>query len=277
MEHVWVTYRTGEAVYMLSGFFRGPDVMGWHAVMLTMVASLLAVRARGWKRLAWFALALWGLPNVWLCGRRKMLSMLPIFWGLLLLVSFRVRGAKRSLSAIGVALLLLGAGWYGVSGGQKVTALDTYYLTTIDEWDEQMWRHGVLAVVGTVRQAGFWGYGLGMSQQGLHHIAAEKPLVWQESGPSKLFAELGVPGALLFLALGFSLLRTIFSVVRLRASSPSFLLSAGLLAILGANLATAVVSAQIYGDPFIVIFLGFLTGLALSGARADPAAEEVAT
>ena len=36
---------------------------------------------------------------------------------------------------------------------------------------------------------------------------------------------------------------------------------------LGANAASAIVSAQIFGDLFIVLFLAFLMGLLLSGGR----------
>ena len=70
MGHVWVTHRTGAAVYMLAGFFRGPDVMGWHAALVFMVSVIMAFRARGAARWLWIALAVWGVLNIWLCGRR---------------------------------------------------------------------------------------------------------------------------------------------------------------------------------------------------------------
>lgn len=266
--HVWVTHRIGEAVYMRAGFFRGPDVMGWHAAMLMMIAGLMAIRSRGRVRAAWIALAIWGFLNLWLCGRRKMIAMLPVFWGCLLYLFFRFRHQRRLFSAAGILLLVFGFGWYATTQVYPTEALDTFYLTTLDEFDDQLLNHGVHAVIETVRQAGFWGYGLGMSQQGVHHIQAETPRLWQESGPSKIVAEFGVPGAMLFFVLGFILFRTLLVVVQMNRSSASFTLSAGIFSLLIANLLSAVVSAQIFGDPFIALFVAFLTGLALSPSAA---------
>ncbi len=273
--NIWVTYRTGEAVFMLAGFFRGPDVMGWHATLLFMVAVMLAIRARGWRRGLWIALAVWGLICLWLCGRRKMLSMIPVFAGCYLLLIFRFRGIRRLALAVSLTLLIAGMGWYGIARLYPDSAVETFYLTTFDEYGDQLWQHSYATVQGTLGQAGFWGYGLGMSQQGIHHIQADKPNVWQESGPGKMLAELGAPGALLFLTIGVVLLRTAYQVIRRSADRTAFYLHAGLFAILIANVSAALVSAQIYGDPFIAILLAFLAGLLLGGARnpvrpADP-------
>jgi hypothetical protein len=271
---LWVTYRTGEAVYMFSGFFRGPDIMGWHAVMLTMVSSFMALRSRGWVRGFWIALSIWGILNVWICGRRKMISMLPFFWGFLLLLIYKIRSARRAVPAAGMLLVVLGLGWYGISSTYHTTAVDRFYLTTLNEWDDQLSRHGVGAIVETVKQSGFWGYGLGMSQQGLHHIQADKPRIWQESGPSKIFVEMGVPGAFLLVISGSILLLTAYQVLRRTADSPLFYIFSGLFAVLGANLSSAFVSAQIFGDPLVSLLLAFFAGIVLSGARTGKAPQE---
>ncbi len=270
MGHLWVTHRTGEAVYMLAGFFRGPDVMGWHAAMLTMVSCIMAVRTRGPLRYFWIALATWGMMNIWLCGRRKMVSMIPIFLGCFMLLIFRFRDVRRIVPALGALMLVLGVGWFAVSGTYRTSAVDTFYLTVLDEWDTQVARHGYGAVRETIRQVGIFGHGLGMGQQGIHHIKAEKPRIWQESGPSKLVMELGVPGALLFVAAGLALLFTAYHVVAADRRAQALYLNAGLLAIMVANIASAFVSAQVYGDPFIALLLTFLFGLQLSGSRFRP-------
>ena len=157
-------------------------------------------------------------------------------------------------------------------------AVERFYLTAFSEADEQIQRHGVRAVLSTVQQAGFWGYGLGMSQQGIHNIPnVETPNLWQESGPGKLVAELGVPGNVLYLALGITFFLTAYHVVRRSHGQPSFYLTAGLFSVLAANVASSVVSAQIFGDPFVAFLLAILAGLLLSGARegsAPPAQAE---
>jgi hypothetical protein len=270
MGHEWVTYRTGEAVHMLAGFFRSPDIMGWHAAMLTMVSSFMALRTRGWVRFFWLMLSVWGILNVWICGRRKMVSMLPLFWGFLLLLIHQIRQAKKLIPAAGIVLVISGLGWYGVASTYHTTAVDRFYLTTVDEWDAKLWQHGVQSVGITVTQTGFFGYGLGMSQQGLHHIAADKPRIWQESGPSKLIVELGVPGSVLLVVVGAVFLLTAYQVLRMRSSQNSFYLFSGLFALFLANLSSSMISAQIFGDPFVLVLLAFLMGLLLSGARQYP-------
>jgi len=265
--HVWVTYRTGAPVHMLSGLFRSPDVMGWHAALVFMVASILALRSKGRMRWIWIGVAVWGLLNIWLCGRRKMLAMVPVFAGGLVLMEFRARNLRRILSLAGTALLIGGLGWYLIASLYRSAAVERFYLSTIEEANERIEFHGIRSVFSTVKQAGFWGYGLGMSQQGVHNIRAEKPRLWQESGPSKLVAELGVPGVALLLGLGTVLLLTMIHVVRRGRSGTGFVLSAGILSILLANGAASVVSAQIFGDPLVAFLLAFLAGLLLADAR----------
>ena len=270
--HVWLTYRAGAPVYMRAGFFRGPDVMGWHAALVFMVAVILAFRAKGPARWFWIAIAVWGALNIWLCGRRKMLAMIPIFFGSYLFLVFRFKNARRLVSLAGTALMIGGLGWYLISSLYRDAAVEAFYLTTVSEAGDQLQRHGFESIRSTVAQAGFWGYGLGMSQQGIHHIPAEKPRVWQESGPSKLVAEFGIPGGLLILCLGWVLAKTIYLVVRQSRLDETFHFTAGILSLLVANLMSAVVSAQIFGDPFVAMFLAFLAGLVLSAAREAPPA-----
>jgi len=275
--HLWVTYRTGSAVHMLSGFFRGPDVMGWHASLVFMISVIMAFRSRGSARIAWIGLAVWGVLNIWLCGRRKMLSMIPVFMGSYLFFVFRFKEFKRMVSIVCTVVLIGGLGWYFISSLYQDVAVEEFYLSAFTEVEGRLQAHGIQSVVSTVKQAGFWGYGLGMSQQGIHNIQAEKPRLWQESGPGKMVAELGVPGALLLLGLGAVLFLTAYHIVRFSRRDSSFYFTAGLFSILVANMTSAVVSAQIFGDPLIMLLLAFLTGLLLSGGRASspPKAEAV--
>lgn len=267
LDTVWMTARTGEIVYMYAGFFRSPDVMGWHAAMVVMVSSLLAVRSRGWVRAFWIAISMWGFMNLWICGRRKMIAMLPVFWSALLFLTYKFRSVGRVIPILSMLLLIAGVGWYGVTRTYHSTAVDTLYGSMVEDWDERVTQHGVKAVITTVDQAGFFGYGLGMGQQGIHHIQAEKPRVWQEGGPGRIVVELGVPGGILFLCMGAVLVLTAYYVTGLRQKDASFYLSAGTFSLLASNAASAVVSAQIFGDLFVILFLVFLMGMLLSGSR----------
>lgn len=272
MGYNWVTYRMGSApVQMLAGFFRGPDVHGWHASMLVMLSLVLAFSSSRWLRGLWLLTASLGGVVVLVCGRRKMVSMMPVF--LLVYIVLNVRqGRFRHLGWVLVAVVLIfsaGRQVYQAVGVDEVVM--RFYGTALDTARDDIRRHGVDSVVGTYQQAGFFGYGLGMATQGTHHIAVERPRVWQESGPSKLMAELGVPGSVGFLILALVLLKALAVDLRRVAGSPLYSVFSGLAAVVIANGAAGVVSAQIFGDPFVAAFLSLLIGIVLSSARVRPA------
>jgi hypothetical protein len=264
----WVTYRMGsDPVHMLAGFFRGPDVQGWHGSMLVMLSLVLAVYSKRWMRGLWLLTAAVGGMGVLVCGRRKMVSMLPVFLLVYLVLNIR-HGRFRQLGWALAAVVLvctLGQQVYRVVGVDEVVM--RFYGTALDTARDDIQRQGVESVFGTYQQAGFFGYGLGMATQGTHHIAADRPRVWQESGPSKLMAELGVPGFVGFIILGVALLRALAVDLRRAADSSLYAVFSGLAAVVIANGAAGIVSAQIFGDPFVAAFLSLLIGIVLSSAR----------
>lgn len=269
MGHQWVTYRTGGVLRMVAGFFRSPDVMGWHAAALVMVAITLALKAPRSRRHLWAVLAGWGGIGVMLCGRRKMIGMLPFFAVALASYYVLFRQAKRiiPLAAAFMAALLVGAYAYTAVGPDR--ELEEFYSSTIGEVGDRAFARGIQAITTTYRQAGFLGYGLGMATQGTHHIGVERPRAWQEGGSGKIMAELGVPGFACFLLVVAALLAASFRVLRQISATPEHPVHFGLSAFVLANAIGAVVSAQIFGDPFIGAFLPFLVGLVLSGARLE--------
>ncbi len=267
MGFTWVTHRSTAAIYMIAGLFRSPDVMGWHAAMVFMIAVLMASRSRGAMRIFWIVIAIWGGVNIWLCGRRKMISMLPIFMGCHLLLVVRFREAQRWAITVGVILLVTGVGWHVVTSYVYVEGAETFYISAFHQAEGSLRRHGVRSVFTTIRQAGFLGYGMGMGQQGTHHIDADKPRLWQESGPSMLAAELGVPGMALFLVVLVYLGLTAYHVMCYTARDETFFIGAGIASILIANLTSGIVSGQIFGDPFVAILLALMAGMLLSGVR----------
>jgi len=267
MGHYWVTYRTGGTVRMLAGFFRSPDVMGWHAAMLVMLGITLALNSSGMRRHAYAAMAGWGAIGVMLCGRRKMMGMLPFFVVCFLLLHLLFRQPRRVVSlAISVILVLL-VGLYAYTELGADPELESFYYTTASELGDRLAQHGVAAVITTYRQAGFFGYGLGMATQGTHHIDVPRPRVWQEGGLGKIMAELGLPGFVCFVLLLATLLATGSRVLARVSTTTEYSMYFGLTSLIAANGIGAIVSAQIFGDPFVGSFLPFLIGLLLSGAR----------
>ncbi len=272
MGHIWFTHRAG-GLYMLSGLFRSPDVMGWHASLVFMIAIILAIRSRGVLRVVWIGIAIWSGVSLWLCGRRKMVSMLPVFMGCYLLLIFKLRDIQRWVMSVGILLITLGVGWYFIDTYVHSESAEMYYLSTFTDVGESLRGHGFESVLVTIRQSGLFGHGLGMGQQGLHHIDAEMPRIWQESGPSKLVLEFGVPGAILLLLVMLRLAQTAYHVLRQTAQQDSLHVGAGIFAILVANFTSGLVSAQIYGDPFVVIMLALMLGLLFSAVNLGVNAE----
>lgn len=266
----WVTHRTGKAIVMTAGFFRSPDVMGWHAATLVMAGLTLALASRGVGRLGWAALAGWGGVGIMFCARRKMISMIPPFV-LVLLVLYVLSGHwRRGRAVVVTTAVVLLVGFFAYVKLGTDPEIEKFYGTSVPEMGERLRAHGWDSVVGTIGQAGFFGYGLGMAAQGVHHIAIARPNVWQESAPSMLMAEVGVPGFVLFLAMVAAYAAAARLALRRGATAPEHALFFGIAALAAANGFAGLVSGQIFGDPFVGIFLPFLMGVLLSAGRIEP-------
>ncbi len=270
---IWTRDIPGTVIHMISGFFRSPDVMGWHAAAAAMIAMALALSGRLGSRWFWIALAVWSASIVILCGRRKMVYMLPLFvmvvtwllwiygrrWNMLSLV------ATMLLSVTGLLFL-----YRSIGTDESFVA---YYTSSPGDAYASVEKHGFDAVVETYRQMGFFGGGLGLAAQGAHHLSVDNSGVWQESGPSRALVDLGVPGLLALLVLGLVLLSCLMRIIRGLAAARSVHLPmwSGLLAMVLANASSFVVSGQIFGDPFISCLLAILIGVLLGARRLEGA------
>jgi hypothetical protein len=82
----FIRHLPGLQIRVLSGIYRAPDIMGWHASMLVIVAIIMAMRARVLTRAwPWIGVASWGFLNCIISGRRKAIYMvlafaLAFFW-----------------------------------------------------------------------------------------------------------------------------------------------------------------------------------------------------
>ncbi|MFI5295181.1 MAG: O-antigen ligase family protein [Thermodesulfovibrionales bacterium] len=265
----WIRYSDDAIIKLIAGFYRSPDVMGWHAIVAAMLATILAVSGRGGKRFAWIVIAAWGIGMAMLCGRRKMVMMFPLFVMVFTWLYWQARRRTRTVVVAGILLgvVLLGYSVYDFMGSD--TATENYYFHRMGDVPQRLNAGSYAGVVETYQQSGFFGEGLGSAATGAHNLMIERPRVWQEGGLDKLMVELGVPGLTCFLFLTYRLVRTILILVlkRLDPKSEDFALMAGLTGIFFANAGSFIVSHQIFGDPFILSFFSFLTGLLLSAGR----------
>jgi hypothetical protein len=265
----WVRRHGGYSVSMISGFYRSPDVMGWHAAAVTMLTLVLAQTSKGRSRTGWTLLSILAITALLLCGRRKMVYMVPVFLVMLAWVYWQAGRSGRVLGLLGLVLLPVGAAWVVGDRVNEDSSNIRYYSQTSDETLDRLETHGFASLADTYAQTGFFGQGLGVATPGVHHLDVERPRVWQESGTSRVLVELGVLGGLgmlvVIMAILFAMWQTTISQLRARTASAPY--AAGLFAFFLANAGSLVVSGQILADPFIAAFLGLLVGLNLSVAK----------
>jgi hypothetical protein len=271
----WVRRHSGYSVDMVAGFYRSADVMGWHAASVSMLCVVLGWTARGRRRFGWAFLGSVAVAALLLCGRRKMVYMLPVFLVALAWIHWQAGRTSRFIPILGLLLLPLGAAALFGDVLNEESSNVRYYTESSSETLERLEVHGFQSLVDTYQQTGFFGAGLGVATPGARHIQAERPRAWQESGTSRVLVELGVPGALgmfaVMAALAFNLWRVTLQQLRARSTLAPY--AAGLLAFFLANVGSLVVSGQILADPFIAAFLGFLVGMNLSLDRLSKRAE----
>jgi hypothetical protein len=265
----WFRDMTGYRVNIISGFYRSGDVMGWHAAAVCILSMVLAMTGRGGKRRYWLLLSALAVIALLVCGRRKMVYMLPVFALALGWIYWQAGRASKIWAIVGLLALPVASVWVvGDWLGEKSSPV-RYYTETSGQTLDVFQEHGFRSLVDTYNQTGFFGAGLGTATPGSHNLNVERPRTWQESTSSRILVELGVPGALAFLGIMVSLMLSLWRLARqqLRERSPQAQYVAGLVAFFMANVGSLTVSGQILADPFIASFLGFLVGLALSFAR----------
>jgi hypothetical protein len=259
----------GLQIRMLSGFYRAPDIMGWHAATLTMIGIAMMVRGatlqRAWP---WMAVTGWGFLNCLISGRRKAVYMVAVF-----AAAFLFRYLRRLKPSQAAAFLVAGlvvavvVQKVGQDEGTSVYTRGTY--TTQGEVFSRL-EGGFLE---TINQAGIMGGGLGTATQGVYHVltarGAEK-VSWQEGGLGKLTMELGVPGVGAVAFLGVALLSLMLKISRHPdVPGSSQVLRAALFGIVIANVVQFMVSAQAYSDAVLTLLTAFFVGCLLATAVLD--------
>ena len=268
-----VRHISGINVRMLAGFYRAPDIMAWHAATLTAIGILMTVRAgMGRRSLPWMAIAGWGFLNAMLSGRRKALLDLGTFVLLFVWRYFR-RLRPQQIVAVLLSAAILGGVIYALQGRAEGRA----YVHGAQSTKAELFRRLEGGAMETIRQHGLWGAGLGAATQGAQHLAPQGRIIgWQEAGLGKLIVELGVPGVLAIMLLGFlaaSLTLKLTSIGDVPGSSQ--VLRAGLFALIGANVVNFMGSAQAYSDPVLTLLTAFFVGALFATATLDERLEQV--
>lgn len=251
-----------DRVAMVSGFYRSPEIMGWHAMAMVISSFYLYLR-RPSLAVIWSLLATWGCYGVFLSGRRKMLLMLFVF-AAVFLASSTFRSRRRIIKAMVLtSLVLVPAIFYMVDDLYRMS-LQSGVDTAGAKATEKMLT-GPLWLAGVV---GPFGYGVGTLTQGAQHYVQMLDIPLVEGGMEKVMVEVGLVGLLLVFVVAYQLLilgrQSLKTGQRYSSNevAPAFCFS-----YIAANLAAFLVAFQFLGDPFIGTFLGLFIGMLLSTRR----------
>jgi hypothetical protein len=263
----FIRHLTGMQIRVLSGFYRAPDIMAWHAAMLTAIGIMLALRARALTRAwPWMAVAAWGFFNCILSGRRKAVYMVAVF-GAVFLWRYvrRMKTAQVALVLLLAVSLVLVVRKIQSSEGTEVYARGTR--TTASEVLQRL--EG--GFFGTIEQNSILGAGLGSATQGVRHVSGLRTdFGWQEGGLGKLTSELGLPGLLVAAVLAWALFRMMLRIATVGdIPGTTQLIRVALFAMVVANISNFLASAQAYSDPVLVLMTAFITGCLFGTATLD--------
>jgi hypothetical protein len=260
---------TGFNIRMLSGFYRGPDIMGWHAALLTMIGMIMTIRLRSFRSAwVWMLVSGWGFLNCMISGRRKAIYMIAVF-----AATFLWRYFRRLSTAHVVSFALVGVVMIFVVTRIAQDEQSSVYTRGAHTTQEEVWGRLEGGLSGTVEQAGIMGAGLGTATQGVYHVLRQDSattLGWQEGGLGKLAIELGLPGLLAVALLGFTMIMTMMKISAFPdIPGSSQLARAALFGIIAANIVEFLVSAQAYSDPVLTLLTAFFVGCMFATAALD--------
>jgi hypothetical protein len=271
---VSIRHLPGIQIRMLAGFYRAPDIMGWHAATLASIGVIMAMRRRTLSRAwPWIAVTAWGFLNCMLSGRRKAVYMVAIFAAAFL---WRYLGRLRTAELI--TFLMVAAVMTGVVSRVMQGEETNVYVRGTATTSNEVWERLEGGLGSTIQQFGFLGAGLGTATQGTQHLTQGIAFGWQEGGLGKLAVELGVPGLMAIAILGVVLLRLALRISAVPdLPETSQVLRAGLFGLIAADIATFMASAQAYSDPLLMLLSAFTVGLLLGTSMLDERALETAS
>jgi hypothetical protein len=268
---------------LYAGFLRSPEIAAWHAATCVCFLIVLSISLRRNAILKWSSggVVVFLMGALLLTGRRKFLVEIVVFASIyaLLLIWFRSAAIKSAIVFKSALLLAAGlvvgsVGYMNVATDVVTTEIRPYYergASVRGDVTERVSGMTIESFQYVIAQNGILGSGAGTGSQGAQHFGGGVNIVGEaaEGGLAKVLAELGIPGLLLLLWLVISLARYMWAIIRYitntRDVDPAQLkLAFGLVAFLVTNGFVFAIAHQVFGDPFVLITLGFFVGFVLA-------------
>jgi len=263
----FIRHLPGIQIRILSGIYRAPDIMGWHAATLTAVGVTMAVRARVLtKAWPWILVVAWGFLNCMISGRRKAVYMVAVFVGV-----FLWRYLRRIRTAQVALILILGLVLGVVLNQIRSSEQSEVYARGAGTTRGELLQRLEGGVVGTLQEGSYLGAGLGSATQGVRHISGRsQDFGWQEGGLAKLALELGLHGLIVAALLAWALVRMMLRITAVGdIPGTSQLIRVALFALVVANISNFLASAQAYSDPVLTLMTAFFMGALFATATLD--------
>ena len=268
---------------LYSGFLRSPEIAAWHAAACVCLFIVLSLSIRRNTIFKWSSgvLVMFLLGALLLTGRRKFLVEILLFVSIyaLLLIWFRRTAIKSTVISKSAILLAVGlvvgsVSYMYIASDEAATQIRPYYERGMSVQKDVSERVSLMTVESfqyVIAQNGILGSGAGTGSQGTQQFGGGANIVGgaAEGGLAKVLAELGIPGLLLLLWLVISLARYMWAIAKDIAQAkdidPSLgKLVFGLEAFLITNGFVYIIAHQVFGDPFVLIVLGFFIGFVMA-------------
>jgi hypothetical protein len=150
--------------------------------------------------------------------------------------------------------------------------------TVFGEAEDRFSSLGLGSVGWALEGYGFFGGGVGVASQGGQHFGGGAGRFGGagEGGLGKIVAELGLPGLVLVAWIVGALVVYLRGLVTrvARRDDPIVPLFLGLVAVIAANVPLFIVATQIFGDPFVLLILGWMFGFSIAASEVVLSAEE---
>jgi hypothetical protein len=269
-------YIPGGILESYSGFLRSTEGAAWHsATAVSLILVLTISGAVRWPKMLVAVLLILLILAGLLTGRRKMLMEVVIFAGVYggMLLYFRREAGKLIVVGCIMASLLGVVAAFGITdrASKHEQRLEVYLArgaTVFGDADDRFAKLGIASVGWALDRYGLLGGGLGVASQGGQHFGGGAARFGGagEGGLGKIAAELGMPGLVLALWIAVAVMaymaRLILNVAQVDDPVVPFLL--GLVAVLIANVPLFIVATQVFGDLFVLLLLGWISGFAIS-------------
>lgn len=275
-ERLYAFSPSGDFLRLYCGFFRAPEIAAWHsaaAVCLLVVVFLSSKRKNELTVLVALCIGVL-VVCILLTGRRKVLAEIFLFLAMYgFLLNLFSKGALRFVFGLLICFAIAAFVFMGdVASDQFKETIRPYYergATVRTDAPDRMYDMTIGDFQWIIAVNGFFGSGAGTGSQGAQHFGVDLMAGSAEGGLGKVLAELGVPGALLFLWFLMALVHYVWKVIVTvsKRSRDESRVVCGLVAFLAANSLIYVVAHQVFGDLFVLSMIGLVTGFALAAPK----------